>query len=172
MFGQYEFFDVADWGSYDFFDYGIADYGLTDYGLTWDMPDYSGAIADVEIPTFTYDLPSEARFTEIYQAQQEAVQASVQGGGGLLDAFKSILGVASPITTAIMKGKQEEQSGQQQTSTGQQRTSTLQTSSGTSPITASIGASIGGAISSLASSPLLLMALGLGGFMLLRKGKK
>lgn len=97
------------------------------------------------------EVPSEMRYVETYQSQQEAIQAEAEAGGGFLDIFKSIIGITAPVFTSIMKAEQKP------------LTTIL-------PLT-SIGTPVKTA--GLTSNTLLLVGLGLGGFLLLRgRGKR
>ena len=100
------------------------------------------------------EWPSEARYVETYQAQQEAIQSQVESGSGFFDIFKSIVGLATPVVTSIIRAGQDSPTTYvPTTSIGLPVRTTTQTSS---------------LIASLTSSPLLLIGLGVGGFLLLR----
>lgn len=117
--------------------------------------DYDPGTGSTEtIPAFDY--PSESRYVTNWQEQQEAIQSQAASGAGFFDIFKSILGLATPIITSAIR-------------TGQ-GTAILPATTGK----ASVGASsITSAIKSITSNPLLLIGLGVGGFLLLRgRGKK
>jgi len=115
--------------------------------------DYDPGTGGAEtIPAFDY--PSEARYVTNYQEQQAVIQAQAASGAGFFDIFKSILGLATPVITSAMRA-------------GQTPTTTLpRTSIGLPVKTAGLS------LSSLTSNPLLLIGLGLGGFLLLRKRRK
>jgi len=100
------------------------------------------------------DYPSEIRYVTNYQEQQAAIQVQATSGAGFFDIFKSILGLAAPVITSAMRA-------------GQTPTTTLPKISTGLPVKTA-----GLSLSSLTSNPLLLIGLGLGGFLLLRgRGK-
>lgn len=159
LFGQDDWYDFYNPASTDV----AVDYAM-DYAVDYVEPyvDIYSAYYDpgtgVTEMTSTYDYPSESRYVTSYQEQQATIQAQVASGGGFLNIFKSILGIAAPVVTSIVKA------GQTPTTTVLPKTSTGV------PVRTS---SIGGIISSITSSPILLIGLGVGGFLLLRgRGRK
>ena len=97
--------------------------------------------------------PSETRYVQNYQEQQAAIQLQAESGAGFFDIFKSILNLATPVAISMIRAGQ------------QPATPVLRTSTGIPIRTSQAGFSLG----TLTSNPLLLIGLGLGGLLLLRK---
>ncbi len=128
---------------------GQDEYGYEPESMAWA---YEDEMAMPEIEPAAWVKEWVAGYTPAEVASQ---------GGGALDIVKSILGIVSPIAQSILKA------------TG----STIKLPTTVSPtITAAKTTTPStGVLASLTSSPLLLVGLAVGGFMLLRKkgkGKK
>jgi len=166
--GQYEVFDPGMWEGYDFsWDYDLPSYEIPYYeapvGEDWPsetryVEPYQVQQEAIQAPV--EDWPSESRYVETYQAQQEAIQAKVEGGSGFFDILKSIIGLTTPVATSILRAEKKQP-------TVTQRPTTT-TAIGVPVKTAGIGASIQGIVGTITSNPLLLAGLGIGGFLLLR----
>lgn len=111
------------------------------------VTDGTGITTEVMITT------PEGQYLASYQGQQEILQSQVEAGSSFLDIFKTILDIATPVVTSVIKA-------------GQVPVPTTITKTAT-------GLSVQPLTAGISSSSLLLIAAGLGGFMILRKrGKK
>jgi deferrochelatase/peroxidase EfeB len=102
------------------------------------------------------EYPSEARYVDIYQQEQAAIDTAVQAQatGSIFDTLKSIVQTVSPLATSIIKA-----------TTGRDVTLTPTTPVPTTALTPSVAG--------ITSSPLLMIGIAAGAFMFLRgRGKK
>ena len=100
------------------------------------------------------EYPSEARFIPIYEQQAAAIEANLvaQETGSLWDSLKSVIQTLSPLATSIIKS-----------TTGKSISTVTPTATATVP---------GAALPKIAGfNPLLLVGIGVGAFMFLRRKK-